>query len=642
MDRPTVETTEESLVFSSAKRLPEENKSRVILVVDDDSDTIALVASIGRKAGYTVFGASSGEECLSMLWRVTPQLIMLDVKMPGLDGFETCRRVRSDPNVAHVPIAFLTARKTVDDVKYGVAAGGDDFIVKPFDATQLVERVEFLISRGHLLSVSRTRRSSKLGPPEEGEEEHADTKVTPVSEGSTIRMVSTPTGRGAKTIEIQSDLKGGAGSASALAARKERCSLRQIAALPLVPFLMHEGHRKAPGLISTSVLPLWWDALMAIAHDQLNAIQGDLDRLLPLDDAMGLEAMSQTLRGVVASLTGRLTDLLQDPKPTHAPAIKALARIAAAAEMKLISEVLLVAGPLDEAIKAFNRALPRDTNGKLPIAELSPALVSEAKKCYTKLGEGGVAGRLFVMAILNRLEKPWQIFRLARALSWNRDAAVVSGTELGVIGDRLFFNLDDIAVTVDTATANIRTNTTPIDFEGMLGLVARYTDTDEGLLKEIDIRRDSPWGVALLHARAKMCRALEEDRLRVIADAILVPLQEQRHSAWSIAGSQRDDGAVRQADLAIGNAGLAIRFFTYVAQRGDKHGFGSAARRLLDSGREEVANRIETALDELRANPIDGVTSVYLEQAIKLVEVLFKDQRGQALGNRLKAVLKGR
>src|ERR1700680_1850409 len=78
MHRPTIETNELPAVFSGPKRLPEENKSKIILVVDDDPDTVDLVSSIGRKAGYMVLGATSGEECLSMLFRVTPQLILLD------------------------------------------------------------------------------------------------------------------------------------------------------------------------------------------------------------------------------------------------------------------------------------------------------------------------------------------------------------------------------------------------------------------------------------------------------------------------------------------------------------------------------------------------------------------------------------
>src|ERR1700685_1084808 len=105
MDRLDIEPTEGTLSSPKAVRLPEENKSKIIFVVDDDTDVIAIVTSIARKAGYTVFSADSGEECLAMLWRMMPKLILLDVKMPGLDGFETCRRIRHHPNAAHIPVA---------------------------------------------------------------------------------------------------------------------------------------------------------------------------------------------------------------------------------------------------------------------------------------------------------------------------------------------------------------------------------------------------------------------------------------------------------------------------------------------------------------------------------------------------------
>jgi hypothetical protein len=175
---------------------------------------------------------------------------------------------------------------------------------------------------------------------------------------------------------------------------------------------------------------------------------------------------------------------------------------------------------------------------------------------------------------------------------------------------------------VDTITAKLRVRAAPADLERILALVTLYADTNEGFVTEIDIRRDSLWGVALLRARARMCNALDENRLRSVADAILAPLEEQRDSP-----------------TAIDNAGLAIRFLTYVAQRGERYGFATPARRLLKTVREKVANRIDAALDELRANPIDGVMPTYLNQAIKLVEVVFEEYQGQALGNRLKTAL---
>ena len=164
MARPISEIADLARALPGPKQSPGDSRHKVILVVDDDPTTINLVMQIGRGAGYSVFGASSGEECLSMLWQVTPQLIMLDVRMRGLDGFETCRRLRGDHNIPNIPIAFLTARKTVADVTRGIAVGADDFIVKPFDATQLVERAGFLISSGPMLSARRALRASRLRP----------------------------------------------------------------------------------------------------------------------------------------------------------------------------------------------------------------------------------------------------------------------------------------------------------------------------------------------------------------------------------------------------------------------------------------------------------------------------------------------
>jgi DNA-binding response OmpR family regulator len=138
---------------------PEENKSKVIVIVDDDPDTVSMVTKIGCSAGYTVMEAANGKECLSLLWRVGPQLLMLDVKMAGFfDGFEICRRVRLDPHVGQTPIAFLTARRTREDAELGIALGADDFIVKPFDAPNLVERIGYLVSQGQALVARRARR----------------------------------------------------------------------------------------------------------------------------------------------------------------------------------------------------------------------------------------------------------------------------------------------------------------------------------------------------------------------------------------------------------------------------------------------------------------------------------------------------
>ena len=127
---------------------PGGRRSKIVIGVDDEPDSLQMLASLIEGAGFTFIGASTGAECLSLVLRITPRLVLLDIEMrPGMDGFETCRRLRMDMRLKPVPIVFLTGRKTGEDVKTCLKAGGNDFIVKPFDPVKLVERVEYWLVR---------------------------------------------------------------------------------------------------------------------------------------------------------------------------------------------------------------------------------------------------------------------------------------------------------------------------------------------------------------------------------------------------------------------------------------------------------------------------------------------------------------
>lgn len=123
------------------------SSAKVVIGVDDAPENLKLLQAAVRAGGFSFLGAASGNECLSLLTRIQPRLILLDIQMPELDGFETCRRIRSMPELQHVPVAFLTARKTAEDVQKCVQAGGNDFIVKPFDVLKLLERIKYWTSR---------------------------------------------------------------------------------------------------------------------------------------------------------------------------------------------------------------------------------------------------------------------------------------------------------------------------------------------------------------------------------------------------------------------------------------------------------------------------------------------------------------
>jgi CheY-like chemotaxis protein len=120
----------------------------IVMAADDQAENILMLESLIESQGFTFFGVRSGTECLAMAERIAPRLILLDVQMPGLDGFETCRRLRAIPALARVPVAFLTARKAAQDVRAGLDAGGDDFIVKPFNPARLMARVVHWTGRG--------------------------------------------------------------------------------------------------------------------------------------------------------------------------------------------------------------------------------------------------------------------------------------------------------------------------------------------------------------------------------------------------------------------------------------------------------------------------------------------------------------
>ena len=125
----------------------EEAEGRV-LVVDDEPNITELVAMALKYVGFDVATASSGRDALSSVGDFRPDLIVLDVMMPDLDGFEVCRRLRADG--IRVPVVYLTARDATEDKVRGLTIGGDDYVTKPFSLEELVARIRAVLRRaGH-------------------------------------------------------------------------------------------------------------------------------------------------------------------------------------------------------------------------------------------------------------------------------------------------------------------------------------------------------------------------------------------------------------------------------------------------------------------------------------------------------------
>jgi DNA-binding response OmpR family regulator len=115
-----------------------------VLVIDDDADLLQLVSLIFKKAGYNVFTASDGLDGISKFFTYHPHLIILDVLMPGSDGFDVCERIRK---ISDDPIIMLTALNQETEMLKGLAAGADDFLTKPFNPDILLARAKTVLRR---------------------------------------------------------------------------------------------------------------------------------------------------------------------------------------------------------------------------------------------------------------------------------------------------------------------------------------------------------------------------------------------------------------------------------------------------------------------------------------------------------------
>lgn len=122
------------------------NRKSKILIVDDAEDTVELLKKRFQSEGYETSEAYNGEEALNRVPEYNPDLIVLDVMMPKIDGYEVCQRLKSDEKTKYIPVLMLTAKGEVEHKVKGLNIGADDYMSKPFDYKELSARVRSLLS----------------------------------------------------------------------------------------------------------------------------------------------------------------------------------------------------------------------------------------------------------------------------------------------------------------------------------------------------------------------------------------------------------------------------------------------------------------------------------------------------------------
>ncbi|HLU37917.1 MAG TPA: response regulator transcription factor [Planctomycetota bacterium] len=121
-----------------------------ILVIEDEADILELIDYNLRREGYRVVGSLDGEQGLHLARKEDPDLVILDLMLPGMDGIEVCRELKRDPLTRAIPILMLTAKAEETDVVLGLGVGADDYVTKPFRPRELVARVQAVLRRGPL------------------------------------------------------------------------------------------------------------------------------------------------------------------------------------------------------------------------------------------------------------------------------------------------------------------------------------------------------------------------------------------------------------------------------------------------------------------------------------------------------------
>jgi len=132
-------------------------KTEKIVVIEDEADILEVIEYNLKREGFQVIVSRSGEDGLEKIEKAAPDLVLLDLMLPEIDGVELCRTLKSDPLTASIPVIMVTAQGEESDVVLGLGVGADDYVTKPFSPKELVARVKAVLRRGRLREDGKDR-----------------------------------------------------------------------------------------------------------------------------------------------------------------------------------------------------------------------------------------------------------------------------------------------------------------------------------------------------------------------------------------------------------------------------------------------------------------------------------------------------
>ncbi|MGH7123342.1 MAG: hypothetical protein ACREFI_03145, partial [Stellaceae bacterium] len=264
---------------------------------------------------------------------------------------------------------------------------------------------------------------------------------------------------------------------------------------------------RLPGLIPRSAIAPWWQACERVAPQDIKTFSADFARLVAASDWRGLDKLGEMLWTAARGWTAVVIAAFESRKLGDAVTRKALSDIGLQTDFAEIARILAIAEPLRKALDTVIAVGTR--NGQAQgrrILDFSADAVTAAKQQYLHFAEvAGFDSRYFALGLMNRLERPWFVLRLGRALSWKPTDALLQDTELGIVGLRLIRDIETLVRDLEGLMPSRRGRTPQAaDFARLYEAMSRYIETSEGMLSEFGFRRDSDWGEQILETRAAL------------------------------------------------------------------------------------------------------------------------------------------
>jgi pilus assembly protein CpaE len=314
-----------------------------ILLVDDDPDTLRLVGVMLQRQGYEVQVANSGKQALGMVQADLPDLILLDIMMPEMDGYDVARHLRSDPATADVPIIMFTAKSQVDDKVMGFEAGADDYLTKPTQPRELFAHIKAVLAR--------------TGKSQEGSSAEA------AKRGYMIGVLAAKGGLGVSTLALN------------------------------LGVTLHDGFKK--DVIVADFRPGQGTLILEIGVET----SGGFSNLLKCKPA---DISSRKVEAELVSHPSGVRFLLSSPQPEDARYLNASANFEKIAKhlLQLASYIILDLGP---SLTPVTDAVVKHCQELILIVEPVPQNVVQTRRMIADLTNGGFADKKITPVLINRI-----------------------------------------------------------------------------------------------------------------------------------------------------------------------------------------------------------------------------------------------